>query len=184
MGRQSDMDKIKEIIGESDMILIGIGDQLSKEKAEKEEIVKAYDYLADLIAGKPWFAVTLNTDDLIYESKLNRFFIVAPCGSEASGNVITNENYDESEYLPQWQFYMNWLSATLGKKLCILELGAGMAYPSVIRIPFEKTAIFNQKARLIRIHSKLAQVPKELEERSVCIGEKPIEFLIKMTENN
>lgn len=184
MNGQADMDKIKGIIDSSDMVLIGIGDQCSKEKAEREEIVKAYNCLAKLIAGKPWFAVTLNTDDLIYESELNRFFIVAPCGSEASGNVITNENYDESEYLPQWQFYMNWLSATLGKKLCILELGAGMAYPSVIRIPFEKTAIFNQKARLIRIHSKLAQVPKELEERSVCIEEKPIEFLIKMTENN
>ncbi len=177
-------EQIKEQIKDADMVLIGIGDQFSREKAEKEEIMKAYACLAKMIAGKTWFAVTLNTDDLIYEAGWNRFFVVAPCGSEASGNVITNEDYDESEYLPQWQFYRNWLSATLGKKLCILELGVGLAYPSVIRMPFEKMAEVNQKACLIRIHSKMAQVPAGFGGKNICISEKPTEFLIKLTEND
>lgn len=181
---QTEVTAAKEILRDCDMVLLGIGDQLSKEKAPREEILRAYDCLAGLVEGKPWFAVTLNTDDLIYESKLNRFFIVAPCGSEASGNVVTNEDYDESAYLPQWQFYRNWISATLGKKLCMLELGAGMAYPSIVRMPFERMAQVNQKARLIRVHSKLAQVPGELADRSVCVAEKPIEFLMKLTEND
>lgn len=175
-----EMERIREMIAESDMVLIGIGDQFSEKMAEKEDIMKAYQVLYELVNGKPWFAVTLNTDDLIYESKLNRMFIVAPCGSEASGNVVTNDDYDESEYLPQWQFYMNWLTATLGKKLCILELGVGLAYPSVIRIPFERTVSVNQKSKMVRIHSKMAQVPEEIAERCLCISKKPVEFLSKM----
>lgn len=170
--------QVQRIVADSDMVLIGVGDEFTEKKAAREEILAAYQKLQELTAGKPWFLVTLNTDDLVYEAGLNSFFIVAPCGSEKSGNVITNEHYDGSAYLPQWQYYRNWLAATIGKKLCILELGVGMAYPSVIRMPFEKTAIWNQKAHLIRIHSKLAQVPKEIEEKSLCIPMRPVNFLL------
>lgn len=178
------MEEILRVIQDSDMVLIGIGDEFTEKKAQRAQIIEAYNYVNQMIQGKPWFAVTVNTDDLIYESDLNSFFIVAPCGSDAAGNTVTMENYDESVYLPQWKYYMNWLTATIGKKLCILELGVGMAYPSVIRMPFEKTAVFNEKAHLIRIHSKLAQVPEQLEARCICISEKPVEFLIKMNKKD
>lgn len=171
------MKQIEQIIQESDMVLIGIGDEFTERKAEKEEILKAYQRLMDLVKGKPWFLVTVNTDDLVYDAGVNRFFVVAPCGSERSGNVVTNENYDESGYLPQWQYYMNWLTSTIGKKLCVLELGVGMAYPSVIRMPFERTVLYNQKSSMIRVHSKLAQVPEEIQNRSVCYDENPVKFL-------
>ncbi|EET62520.1 hypothetical protein BRYFOR_05555 [Marvinbryantia formatexigens DSM 14469] len=171
------MQEIQKVIENADVVLIGIGDEFTEKKAAKEDIIKAYNILAKLVSGKPWFAVTVNTDDLIYESQLNKFFIVAPCGSEAAGNVVTMENYDESAYLPQWQFYRNWLASTIGKKLCILELGVGLAYPSVIRLPFEKTALLNQKATLVRVHSKLAQAPEELAERSICVSELPVRYL-------
>lgn len=174
------VERIREIIEQSDMVLIGIGDQLSLKNADKDEILKCYHKIYKMVKDKPWFVVTLNTDDLIYESEFHRMLIVAPCGSDASGNVITNENYDESEYLPQWQFYMNWLSGTLGKKLCILELGMGMMYPSVFRIPAERTMLFNHKASLVRIHSSVAFVPEEIEERSLCILENTIKFMDKI----
>lgn len=173
------MKEINQAIREADAVLLGFGDEFGLKKAEKAEVVAAYNKIARMIAGKPWFAVTVNTDDLIYESELNRYFIVAPCGSEASGNVITMENYDESAYLPQWEFYRNWLASTLGKRLCMLEFGVGLAYPSVIRFAFEKTAVYNQKATLVRVHSKLAQVPEKLTERSVCVSEAPVAFLQK-----
>ena len=173
------IEQIKEKIQQSDMVLIGVGDEFTEKKGKntKEEILQAYQKVMDLVKGKPWFLVTINTDDLVYDAGVNSFFVVAPCGSERSGNVITNENYDESGYLPQWQYYMNWLTSTIGKKLCILELGVGMAYPSVIRMPFERTALYNQKASMIRIHSKLAQVPEEIQGRSVCCDENPVKFL-------
>ena len=59
----------------------------------------------------------------------------------------------------------------------ILELGVGMAYPSVIRMPFERTVLYNQKSSMIRIHSKLAQVPEEIQNRSICYDENPVKFL-------
>lgn len=185
------MEDILQALNGADAVLIGTGDEFTVKKvmragdeaaageAAREQIIRAYDRLAKLVEGKPWFAVTVNTDDLIYESKLNRFFIVAPCGSEAAGNVVTMEHYDESAYLPQWQFYKNWLASTLGKKLVILELGVGLAYPSVIRLPFETTAICNQKSVLVRVHSKLAQVPEELSGRSICVSENPVSFLCR-----
>ena len=172
--------QLKDMISDADMVLIGIGDQLSVKKAKKEVILDTYHRIYELVKEKPWFVVTLNTDDLIYESEFHRMLIVAPCGSDASGNVITNTDYDESQYLPQWQFYMNWLTSTLGKKLCILELGVGMEYPSVVRMPFERTILFNQKASIIRVHSKLAFVPEEIVDRSLCISENPIDFLSKI----
>ncbi|MDO4632362.1 MAG: hypothetical protein Q4B01_00730 [Eubacteriales bacterium] len=170
-------EQVKKKAAEADMLLIGIGPELSLKKHSREELLAAYHEISKLAAGKPWFAITLNTDDVIYESELNRMFIVAPCGSDASGNVITNENYDESEYLPQWEFYRNYLSATIGKKLCILEFGVGMEYPSVVRMPFERLVQWNQKAELVRVHKKLAFVPPEAEERSLCIAEDAQQFL-------
>lgn len=92
---------------------------------------------------------------------------------------MTNEHYDESIYLPQWEIYTKWLQNTLNHRLCILELGVGFAYPSVIRFPFEKIAYFNRKARMIRIHSKFAQLTPEISERSISIAESPVEVLKK-----
>ncbi|MDO4522305.1 MAG: hypothetical protein Q4B57_04050 [Eubacteriales bacterium] len=177
------IEQIREVIAASDMVLLGIGDELSLQKVSKEKLLEAYHTMAQLVAGKPWFAVTLNTDDVIFESELNRFFIVAPCGSDASGNVVTNVDYDESEYLPQWQFYQNWLASTIGKKLCMLEFGVGMKYPSVVRMPFEKMAYLNQKAFLVRVHTKLAMVPENAMGRSLCISENALDILEKLKNN-
>ncbi|MDO4344012.1 MAG: hypothetical protein Q4C50_04330 [Eubacteriales bacterium] len=179
-GTVQKMQDMAQKIEEADAVLLGIGAEFTEKKAERAEILNAYNHLANLVQGKPWFAVTVNTDDLIYQSKLNDFFIVAPCGSESAGNVITMDTYDESSYLPQWQFYTNWLASTLGKKLCMLELGVGFEYPTVIRFPFEKTALYHQKSVLIRVHSSLAMVPEEVAERSICIRQNPVEFVNEM----
>lgn len=45
-----------------------------------EKIVEAYNQLADLLAGKNYFIVSLCTDDLIFESELDPDRIVTPCG--------------------------------------------------------------------------------------------------------
>ena len=63
------MERIREAIKNADAVLIGVGDEFTQRKAEKEQIIRAYNKVAELIEGKPWFAVTVNTDDLIYESK-------------------------------------------------------------------------------------------------------------------
>ena len=62
-------------------------------------------------------------------------------------------------------------------KACILELGAGMEYPSVIRFPFEKVAFFNQKSVFYRVHGKLPFLTEELSERGFSIKTDAITFL-------
>ena len=84
----------------------------------------------------------------------------------------------EEGYSQQWQHYMEWLQRTLNRRLCVLELGVGMAYPTVIRWPFEKIVFLNQKSNLFRVHSKLYYLTEEIQGRGYSLEEKPIDFLI------
>lgn len=93
---------IKKYIEEAEMILVGIGREFAplipaydeaselapylksrflREISDEHEIIRAYGRLRELIGAKPYFVVTLNTDDLIYRSTLESDLIVAPCGS-------------------------------------------------------------------------------------------------------
>lgn len=235
--------KLSELIKDAEMILIGIGEEFTPvcpafsenqwlepylrsrfyaELPEDHEVIKAYDRLRDLIGAKPYFAVTLNTDDLIYRSRMENDLIVAPCGSmgkmqckehiveagpirdavlAAAGlgedaatsaavcphcgsplafHVKTTEGYREEGYLAQWQKYNQWLSCTLNRRLCILELGVGFSYPQVVRWPFEKIAYFNQKATLIRVHDRLWQISEELGCKGVSVKMSPVQWLNQM----
>ena len=64
---------------------------------------------------------------------------------------------------------MSWLQGTMNRKVCLLELGAGLQFPSVIRFPFEKMAYFNQKATWFWVHRTLYQLTEEMAERSVSV---------------
>ena len=101
------------------------------------------------------------------------------CENLLAFNQITTPGYLEEGYLPQWKKYQKWLQGTLNHKLCILELGAGMEYPSVIRFPFERIAFFNQKSELIRVHSRLYQMTAELKDRGTPIQADPVDFLLE-----
>ena len=174
MKKQQILDRIKS----SMMVLVGIGTEVSLEHYSREELLEFYQEIAEAVKGKFYFVVTMNTDDLIYEAGFDPTLIVAPCGSDRAGNVITNSDYDESGYLPQWQAYQTWLGNTLNRDLVILELGVGFSYPSVLRFPDEKMTFFNQKSTLVRVHSELSQVPKEIAERSIMVAESPVELFM------
>ena len=92
-------------------------------------------------------------------------------------NIVKTEGYLEEGYLPSWERYRTWLSCTLNKKLCILELGVGFQYPSVIRWPFEKTAFLNQKASFVRVNSKFFQISEELKGKAISIPQNPLLLL-------
>lgn len=99
------------------------------------------------------------------------------CGKEAVYNVVSNKNYLEAGYIDKWEKYLKWTSMTLNKSLCILELGVGIKYPTVIRWPFEKICFLNNKAYFIRINSKLYQIAEELSGKAIGINKNSIEFL-------
>lgn len=105
--------------------------------------------------------------------------VVCPhCHAKAVFNQVTAEKYNESGYMPGWVSYRNWLQKTINKKVCILELGVGMKYPTIIRWPFEKIAFCNQKSTFVRVHKTLFQLSEELHGKGNSIEADPIEFLL------
>lgn len=133
-------------------------------KPDKEQTIKIHEY----IEGK-------------CEEKDINLPVCPKCNAPLVFNTIQTENYAEEGYLNMWQTYNKWLQGTVNKKLCILELGVGMRFPTVIRWAFEKVAYFNQKAVFFRVHSKLFQTTEEIKERSVGIQSDPMDFLKELS---
>ena len=98
------------------MVLVGIGEEFAPELPEyagqaelapfskskfyreipdSHEIIQAYNNLRELIGHRPYFVVTLNTDDLIYRSNFEQDLIVAPCGS--MGKMQCDEHIVDAE---------------------------------------------------------------------------------------
>ena len=101
-------------------------------------------------------------------------FVKNESGEIVPFNNVMAPNYKEDGYLPAWNIYMRWLQGTMNRKVCLLELGAGLDYPSVFRFPFEKMTYFNQKAKCFRVHSFLYQLTEEMAERSVSVPMHPV----------
>ena len=93
------------------------------------------------------------------------------CGSKLRFNQLGVTQYAEEGYLESWNQYTKWLQGTVNKQLCVLELGVGMEYPTVIRFPFEKIVYYNQKAFLYRVHPTLWQSSGEIGDRRCAVKE-------------
>lgn len=105
------------------------------------------------------------------------------CGKPLVFNNLNAENYLEEGYLDQWTIYKKWLQGTVNRNLCVLEIGVGMKYPTVIRWPFERVTFFNQKAELFRIHSWLYQITEEIKGKGYGICQSPEEFIRELSNN-
>ena len=101
----------------SEMLLIGIGTQLSVKEDNEKQIDEVYDTLAKLAKGRNCFVITSNTDQKLLDGRISKFLTAAP-------KVEGQEK--------QWEAYMNWLSCSLTHELTILELGEGFADPMPI----------------------------------------------------
>lgn len=99
------------------------------------------------------------------------------CGAALVVNQYGQPKYNEEGYMKNWQNYTKWLQGTLNRKLCIIELGAGMEFPNIIRWPFEKVCFYNQKSSFWRIHSSLYQLSEEIEMRGKSVRKDPVIFL-------
>jgi len=99
------------------------------------------------------------------------------CNEIMHPNVVTDEYYDEKGYLEKWGRYTKWLQGTVNRKLCILELGVGLSYPTVIRWPNEKIVTYNNKAYMFRIHDKLYQLSEGIGERAKSIAKNPMNVI-------
>ncbi len=104
--------------------------------------------------------------------------ICPECHKKMVLNNIYLEKYMESGYLENWRQYTKWLQGTLNRRLCILELGVNLDYPTVIRFPFEKTAYYNQKALLVRVNGRLYHLTEELHGRGISMAKNAIDWLL------
>ena len=77
-----------------------------------------------------------------------------------------------------WSIYKKWLQGTINKNVCILELGVGLVFPSVIRWPFEKVAFYNQKAVFVRVNERLYHMSEELKDKGVSVAQNAIDWLL------
>lgn len=102
------------------------------------------------------------------------------CGHTMEFNSLYAEHYMEAGYHDMWNLYTKWLQGTLNRNLCVLELGSGMMFASVLRFRFEKIVSLNQKAKLIRVHQSLYQLPEEIAERSIRISQNAVDFMAEM----
>ena len=159
----------KDLMGKletAEMVLVGTGEEFEAESSQ-DILSKAYEKLAQLLAGKNYFVITTGKDDLIMQSGLKVDRIVQP--------LLFEEDSDQMP--PMWDKYTKWLQGTLNRNVLILELGVGLKYPGVIRFPFEKAAYFNKKADFIRVHGRLYQMTEELGDKGISIAQNAVDFL-------
>ncbi len=100
------------------------------------------------------------------------------CGESLVLNNVYAKQYDEEGYLADWKQYTKWLQGTLNKKLCILELGVDLVFPSIIRWPFEKVGFYNQKAVFIRVNETLYHMSEELKDKGISVSQNSIKWLL------
>lgn len=155
-------------IEEAEVVLIGLGEELAESDYDKEKILKFYNSLSDVVKEKNIFVVSINSDNVIFDSNLDLDRITAPY---SDFEEISPEGDDK-----QWDKYMKWLSGTLNKKLVVLEFGVLLTKPNVIRWPFERVVMLNEKATLIRINNSIPQIPSELSEKAISIKDNPLYF--------
>ena len=136
------------------------------EKTEAEKILReklgSAEQLKKFLDGKDYYMITSLADEDAKRLPFDAGHIAVPHSVS-----FTEEN---------WKSYTLWLSCTLNRNTVLLELGENYKDPSLIRWPFEKTAMLNNKAYLFRVHKIFSQVPEELAGKSCPVAESSVKF--------
>ena len=164
---KNNIENINKDIEDAQYVLIGIGSGLIKKNATKEQN-EQYTAILNAMAKKfeknNYFILYSGTSDVVRNSSLNEKRLSCP--------MIETENEEK-----QWDFYNKWISSSLSKKIVIIEIAEGFNNPNVIRWPFEKITMINDKARMYRVNSTFYQVPKEIAEKAAAIKTDEMDFL-------
>lgn len=162
-------EKFLQNYNDAQMLVIGVGRQLHKSQFESEVAMsELMDFYSKCLDKKNYFIITSHKEGCFKDSKFNLKRVCNPL--------------DSSEEQGQWELYNKWLSATLNKKLMIVELGEDFNNPNVFRWPFEKIVFINQKSKMYRVSDKFYQLPENIGERAVSVPENAIRFLIELRE--
>ncbi len=161
-------EELTEQLADAERILIGLGGEWKmKDEAREAQIMEAKKKLAKLLDGKDYFVISS-----LSREELDRFGFI---------DFKTVAPLDETMTEEQWNGYMNWLSRTLNRKLMILELGEGFMQPTIMRWPFERTVMINQKSCMYRLHKTFYQIADEIKERATAVKADSVEFISQWT---
>ena len=93
------------------------------------------------------------------------------CGRPLTMNLRSDDTFVEDE---GWQAaaveYEAWLTAHQQKKVVYLEIGVGYNTPGIIKFPFWQQVYQNDNAVYACLNTEEAQVPKEIQDRSIVIA--------------
>lgn len=189
------LQNVKALLGDKNFFLISVAMNglLAETKLRKERVVEPCGGFERMQCKEGCLGTVQPTEqDLLWEIALVckgekepgevQLPHIAGCGHTVEFNSLYAEHYLEEGYQEKWNLYTKWLQGTLNRKLCVLELGSGMMFASVLRFRFEKIVGLNQKAKLIRIHHNLHQLPEEIAERSMGISQNAVDFMAEMQE--
>ena len=139
----------------AEKVLIGIGKEWDTGSGKsRDEVKAAAESLKKVTGGKDCYVITTLSGDALDALEPFAGHMAAPLDVS-----LTEE---------QWDAYMKWLSFTLNRNTLLLELGEDFSHPSLIRFPFEKTAMLNQKAFLFPGQSEVLPDPGN-PERKGCL---------------
>lgn len=156
--------ELKEKLADAEKVLIGIGTEWKDDGEERDKALeKAASFLLQAVDGKDCFVITTLVADALLKRGFEKTHMVAPLDVS-----LTEE---------EWDGYMKWLAGTLNRKTVLLELGENFLHPTIIRWPFEKTALINKKAHLYRVHKKFYQITDELKEKATAVQEDSVLFM-------
>lgn len=148
------------------MVLVGVGKGFAKGH-EDAKLLENYNTLAKLLAEKNYFIVNISNENNIKKSNFDMGRVAIPLDEEVS----------EADNEKKWNEYTKWLQLTLNKELLVLELGVGFDMPTLVRWPFEKIAMLNNKAFLYRVNENFPQLPDDIGDKGVSVKMSVGEFL-------
>lgn len=93
------------------------------------------------------------------------------CGSPLIPNLRCDDHFVEKPHLQNLPRYEGYLTDCAEKAVLFLEFGVGYNTPVIIRYPFEQLTSRFPRAHLIRINSTCAEIPKNIENKSISLQE-------------
>lgn len=99
------------------------------------------------------------------------------CNGKLSFNNLSAKKYCEGGYLDNWQKYMQFLQKSVNTNVCVIELGASTRFAGIIRNAFEKTAIYNKKAKMFRINESNTDILTELEDKCYVLKTNSVDYI-------
>lgn len=162
------IENLKKNYNDAEMVLIGIGSELHRNRVNNDEKMKQMlEYYNTILDKKNYFIITSLGENIFENAGFNKRRVVNP--------LLINTVGESEE--KQWELYNKWLSATLNHRLLIIELGEDFNRPNLFRWPFEKIVFINQKAVMYRVNEHFYQLPENISERAFSMECNSLKFL-------